>query len=136
LIKKGSSISQGSIKKGASPDPELKFSFKFFDSTDDKMCPGDFRKGYTQVLMERLKSLSSWKVKEFVSKPDKSIRNHQHDWPKTSRPDGFPNLNEQFSSYPGWQFCLTSNEHGRVHGILVDDTFHIIWLDHDHNLYP
>jgi hypothetical protein len=39
-------------------------------------------------------------------------------------------------TYEGWQFCLTANEHGRVHGIIIDDTFYVIWLDHDHQLYP
>jgi hypothetical protein len=34
------------------------------------------------------------------------------------------------------QFCLSANEHGRVHGIIIDDTFYVIWLDHDHRLYP
>ncbi|HEU4455801.1 MAG TPA: hypothetical protein VFR81_22240 [Longimicrobium sp.] len=35
-----------------------------------------------------------------------------------------------------WQFALSANEHGRVHGFLVEDTFYVRWLDPDHNLYP
>ena len=35
----------------------------------------------------------------------------------------------------GWQFALSANEHGRVHGFLRGDTFYIRWLDPDHNLY-
>jgi hypothetical protein len=34
-----------------------------------------------------------------------------------------------------WQFSLSANEHGRVHGFLVRDTFYVRWLDPEHNLY-
>lgn len=117
------------------PDVDLKFSFKLFDHTDEVMCPPTFTDGYTQALMKRLRDLSSWKVKKFTSQSDKSLRNHTHDWTRTERPDGFSSLNEQYRAYPGWQFCISANEHGRVHGIIVDDTFYVIWLDHAHRLY-
>lgn len=71
-----------------------------------------------------------------TTQQDKSVRNHTHDWSKTARPNGFSSLNEHFRDYPGWQFCISANEHGRVHGVIIDDTFYIIWLDHNHNLYP
>lgn len=86
--------------------------------------------------MQRLRDLSGWTVKAFTSHTDKSIRNHEHDWTETSRPDGFSHLNAHYRAYPGWQFSLTANEHGRVHGIIIDDTFYVIWLDKDHALYP
>lgn len=35
-----------------------------------------------------------------------------------------------------WQFALSANEHGRVHGFLADNVFYVRWLDPDHNLYP
>jgi hypothetical protein len=117
-------------------DPELKFSFRFFDNSDSEICPAAFRDGYTQSLMQRMKDLSSWTVKKFTGSMDKSVRNHSHDWGKTARPAGFANLNSHFRDYPGWQFCISANEHGRVHGIIMDDTFYVIWLDHDHVLYP
>jgi hypothetical protein len=136
VIKKIPPQPHGAIKKQAAPDPELRFSFRFFDSTDAEMCPAIFGNGYCQTLMERLKSISTWKVREFTDRSDKSLRNHQHEWNKTSRPDGFAHLNEHYRAYPGWQFCLSANEHGRVHGIIIDDTFYVIWLDKDHALYP
>jgi len=135
VIKKTAAQPQSAIRK-TEADPELRFSFKFFDASDEEMCPVSFGDGYTQTLMQRLRDLSSWKVKRFTGAQDQSVRNHQHDWTKTSRPKGFANLNAYFQDYPGWQFCLTANAHGRVHGIIIDDTFHVIWLDQDHNLYP
>jgi hypothetical protein len=86
--------------------------------------------------MQRLRDLSTWTVQEFTGPRHKSIRNHPHDWAQTARPRGFEHLNEHLRAYQGWQFQLSSNEHGRVHGILIDNTFYVIWLDQDHKLYP
>ena len=134
-IKKTKSKSKGKIKKSSEPDPELKFSFKFFDFTDEEMCPPVFGEGYTQTLMQRLRDLSSWTVRQFTGRQDGGLRNHIHDWSKTTREDGFGHLNDHYSDIPAWQFCLTQNEHGRVHGLIIDDTFYIVWLDKDHMLY-
>jgi hypothetical protein len=136
VIKKVKPQVVSEIKKSAPVDPELRFSFKFFDHMDPEMCPAMFGDGYTQTLMQRLRDLSTWTVRKFTGAPDKTLRNHTHDWTKTARPDGFSRLNAHFKAYEGWQFCLTSNAHGRVHGIIIDDTFHVIWLDQDHSLYP
>jgi hypothetical protein len=137
VIKKSSTeVIGGAIKKRPVPDPQLRFSFKFFDETDAEMCPAVFANGYTQTLMQRLRALSSWTVKQFTTRQDHTIRNHQHDWTETARPNGFAHLNDFYKAYPGWQFSLTANEHGRVHGIIIDDTFYVIWLDKNHALYP
>ncbi len=42
---------------------------------------------------------------------------------------------EQLVDIP-YQFSLSSNEHGRVHGFFIDEVFYIVWLDPDHLLYP
>lgn len=135
-MKKTKTVPQGAIQKEKAPDVELRFSFKYFDASDAELCPPVFRDNYTQTLMERLKALSSWTVQQFTGAQNKSIRNHTHDWEKTSRPKGFQHLNEQLRSYQSWQFQLTSNAHGRVHGLLIGNIFYIIWLDQDHKLYP
>jgi hypothetical protein len=132
---KSKDTTKPAIKKTPLPDSKLRFSFEFFDYSDDEICPPSFRDGYTQTLMQRLRDVSSWSVRDFCLRFDKALRNHQHDWAKTTRPDGFQTLNEHYRAIPGWQFCLSSNEHGRVHGIIIDDTFYVVWLDHDHALY-
>jgi len=87
-IKKSKAADAGRIKK-ATPDPTLRFSFQFFDHTDEEMCPAAFDEGYTQALMQRLRDLSTWTVRRFTGSNDKSVRNHQHDWTSTARPEGF-----------------------------------------------
>jgi len=122
--------------KLSSPDDDIiRFSFRFYDATDDEVCPSSFEVGYTQSLMDRLKSLSSWKISEFTGSRSRSIRSHPIDWEKTKRPNGFTHLNEQFQSYTPYQFSLSANEHGRVHGLIVGNCFYVIWLDCNHVVY-
>jgi hypothetical protein len=137
MIKKVSPPQEGGygIKRSTEADAILRFSFKLFDVTDDEMCPDVFDERYTRTLMERLRDLSSWKVSTFTGRCVKAVRNHLIDWNGTSRPDGFSQLNEQYRAYPAYQFSLSANEHGRVHGIIIDDTFYVIWLDCNHSLY-
>jgi hypothetical protein len=137
-IRKSTTIpSLSSIKKTDINQQLITFSFKYFDSTDPALCPPDFRNGFPHILMARLKDLSGWTIKEFVTYTKRdSWRIHQHNWAKTSRPDGYRKLPETHKDQPGWQFCLSANEHGRVHGIITDGIFYVIWLDHNHALYP
>ncbi len=113
----------------------LRFSFKFFDHSDKEVCPERFPDGYTQTLMQRLRDLSSWTVQEFISNRSSALRAHPIEWNKTSRKDGFAHLNNEFGEMIAWQFSVSSNEHGRVHGLLIDDTFYIVWLDCNHVVY-
>lgn len=128
--------SASGIKKAEIGPSLLKFSFRLFDATDAEVCPATFPNGYVQALMERLKGLSSWTVTDFLTPQGKAIRNHTIEWEGTARPNGFRHLNEQFQAYPAHQFSISKSRWGRVHGLLIDDTFHVVWLDHDHAVYP
>jgi hypothetical protein len=136
-VKKGRHPQQspGGIRKAAVVNPGLRFSFRLFDANDPELCPATFADGYVQALMDRMKSLSTWTVNEFVAGGTKGLRNHPIYWDGTARPDGF-SLPEQYEAYTPFQFSVSANERGRVHGLLIDDTFHVIWLDQDHRLYP
>lgn len=134
--KKHPDRSASGIRKIAPTDAPLRFSFHLFDATDDEICPPTFGNGYVHTLMERLKAISSWTVQEFLTPKGKAARNHTIAWEDTARPDGFAHLPDQYEAYPAFQFSLSANEHGRVHGLLIDDTFHVVWLDRDHRLYP
>lgn len=117
------------------PDPGLSFSFKYLDLQPQE---NDFslhhsEDGYTETLLNRLKDMSGLKVGEFMN--SRTLRTHPIKWEKTTRPNGFDGLNEQLQDEQAWQFQLTSNQHGRVHGLLIGDTFFIVWLDPDHRLY-
>jgi len=44
-------------------------------------------------------------------------------------------LNQQLRDSEPWQFEITKTAHGRVHGLLIDDTFYVVWIDPQHLLY-
>jgi hypothetical protein len=58
----------------------------------------------------------------------KSLRCHAIDWNKVTESGfGFPNEDELVDK--PYQFQLSSNEHGRVHGFFIDEVFYVVWLD-------
>jgi hypothetical protein len=78
MIKKLPGPKNGIIKKIPPPDALLKFSIKYFDSSDVDMCPPKFKDTYTQALMGRLKELSHLTPHEFETCRHKSWRIHTH----------------------------------------------------------
>ncbi|MCE1175948.1 MAG: hypothetical protein LWW76_02375 [Burkholderiales bacterium] len=115
-------------------DKLIRFSFRHFKITEKFCLPKINVDNYLETLIIRLQAVSSLTIKEFLQ-PSKTLRNHPHDWTTTTEPNGY-NLGGQLDELEGWQFCLSSNEHGRVHGILIDDVFYVVWLDVNHLLYP
>lgn len=124
------------FKKTQVSEQKISFSFLYFDPKDEELCPRSYRDGYVFALMERLRVLSNWTVMEFVSKYQKNIRNHKIDWSDTSRATGFVRMKSEHKAAEAYQFCVDDHNFGRVHGIFVGDVFFVVWLDHNHKLYP
>ena len=117
-------------------DGNLTFSFRHLDmASNPKFCVHRCKEGYLPKFLERLKDLNSVTVREFRENKSKAFRSHTHDWSKTTETAGFSHLNDQLRSLPGWQFEISGNEHGRIHGFIVERVFHVVWLDPDHLLY-
>lgn len=137
-IKSGNPFSTAGKIQQRTPltDENLLFSFLHLDLlSNSKFCLDRCQAGYLEKLLERLKSLNAMTVREFKGSKSKSIRAHPHDWGETTEKLGFQFLNQQLRDLPGWQFQITSNDHGRVHGFLIDRTFFVVWLDPDHLMY-
>lgn len=117
------------------PDEFIKFSFKYLDLKHDKFCTVHCRDGYLDKLLERLRDVSSVLVSEFRSNRSKALRSHPIQWADTTERDGFTCLNEQLRGEEPWQFELSVNEHGRIHGLLIDHIFYVVWIDPGHKLY-
>ena len=117
-------------------DGNITFSFLHLDLVaNPKFTLNRCQAGYLEKLLERLKSLNAMTAKDFRETKSKSIRAHTHDWTQTTEKQGFTSLNQQLRDLQGWQFQITSNDHGRVHGFFVDRTFFVVWLDPDHLMY-
>lgn len=112
------------------------FSFKNLDLLHDKFSVSEKDKKYFVFVLERLKSLSTFTREELISNRSRSLRAHPITWNKTSEPLGFRSLNKKFKDYIPYQITICANKHGRVHGFFMNNLFHIVWLDPEHNLYP
>lgn len=130
--KKSSSEIKPSFIK--TPPKGVSFSYKYLQTDHPKFSPAGREAAYLVALLERLRDVSSWASQELMSNRSSALRCHPIDWDDTTEQCfGFPK-EEEIVSIP-YQFSLSSNEHGRVHGFFINEIFYIVWLDPDHNLY-
>ncbi|HSU15748.1 hypothetical protein [Longimicrobium sp.] len=118
-------------------EPErLRFSFRYLDTTHPAFSLARCGAGYFHLLLKRLHELSSLSAEEFRARRSGTLRVHPIDFsdPRVAVP-GF-GIRGVRADEIAWQFALSANAHGRVHGFLFEDTFYVRWLDPEHNLYP
>lgn len=123
----------------AEPENEefLRFSFRYLDTSHPQFDVRARGAEYFRLLLSRLKELSALRVAEFRTSGPSMLRIHRirfEDSRVAAKSFGIPGRGE--ADTLGWQFALSANEHGRVHGFLTGNTFYVRWLDPEHNLYP
>jgi len=111
------------------------FSFKYLDIHKAKFSISTRGGQYFVKIMERLKNICTWKVQEILSNRSTALRAHSIQWNATSEPNGFSHLNEQLQQITPYQFEVSANAHGRVHGFFITNIFFIVWFDPEHQLY-
>ncbi len=113
----------------------MSFSFRYFVHRP----PFEVARGsvnYLLALLERLRDLGSLSVLELLSSRHPALRCHRIHWADTTEPAGFAHINAiARSQIVPYQFSLSSNAHGRVHGYFIGDVFYVVWLDPEHQLY-
>jgi hypothetical protein len=112
----------------------ISFSFKYYQDGHNKFSCNGKAATYWLTLIDRLKALSGLSNQELLVNRSSTLRCHPIRWEDTSE-NGFGLPNEEQLVDTPYQFSLSSNEHGRVHGFLIDEVFYIVWLDPDHLLY-
>ncbi len=117
------------------PFQGISFSFKYYQDSNSKFSCSEKEVIYWLTLLDRLKALSSLTAQELLVNRSSTLRCHPIKWEDTSE-SGFSLPNEEQLVDTPYQFSLSSNEHGRVHGFFIDEIFYIVWLDRDHLLYP
>jgi hypothetical protein len=129
------------IQRAAANMP-LRFSFKYLDLNHPKFSATRCGIDYFVSLFQLLHRFSNWVVEDFI---DQNNNEHRHmiDFAQTTERDGFRQIRaidpDQFGYDEGWELGVCPDDPGnqwRAHGILVDDTFFVVWLDQDHLLYP
>lgn len=121
----------------------LRFSFKHIDLMNPKFLATDCCAEYFCKLLATLQRFSTWNVGQFVDQNHNDCR-HIISFDQTTEPEGFQGIQEmdrdQIGYLEGWQFAVCPDDpwgnRWRAHGILVDDTLYVIWLDPNHELYP
>ena len=113
----------------------INFSFKYLDGEHAKFSYKPYSAGYFCEVLKRAKDISGWTKQELLSNRSSSLRAHPIEWIQTSEANGFnfPKY-EEIVDTP-YQFAVSGNEHGRIHGFFIYNTFYIVWLDRDHQLY-
>jgi hypothetical protein len=130
--------SSGRIKPTSVHQEPLLFSFRFLE-LDKKEFLKPTESEYFYKFFERIKNLWSMRIGELINPfgNNKTLRFHKINWDGTSEIKGFDDRgitpDDKESAY---QFSISANEHGRVHGFLRDNIFYIVWLDCNHKLYP
>lgn len=117
------------------PQQGISFSFKYYQDNHNKFSSREKGATYWLTLIDRLKALSGLSNQELLVNRSGTLRCHPIKWEDTSE-NGFGLANEEQLVDTPYQFSLSSNEHGRVHGFFIDEVFYIVWLDPDHLLYP
>ncbi|OCR01225.1 hypothetical protein BCD67_17515 [Oscillatoriales cyanobacterium USR001] len=113
----------------------ISFSFLYYQDGKDKFSIGGRDAKYLASLLKRLRDLSQLKAQEIINNQSKSLRCHGIVWQDTTEPNGFGIPNEDQLVNMPYQFQISANEYGRVHGFFSENIFYIVWLDPDHNLY-
>jgi len=118
-------------------DRVLRFSFRYLDTAHPTFNVRGRDAVYFHRLLARLRELSGIRLAEFLSTRSSSMRVHRINFQKDRVAVKSFGLHEELrADEQAWQFSLSANEHGRVHGFLMEDTFFVRWLDPEHNLYP
>ena len=137
-IKPSKVIESNEIKTSPISNAYITFSFQHFDNTSDKFTINECEIKYFTAVLERLKGISSLRINEFTKNRSKLIRSHSISWDDTTEKDGFVCLNKSLRDYANqvsFQFQITANEHGRIHGFISDNIFYVVWFDPFHKLY-
>lgn len=124
------------ISAGVVAPSNISFSFQYLDKASDKFDYSKCESSYFCKVIERLSALCTFNQTALHADRTSSLRAHPIDWRKTSEPGGFAHLHEQLWESKPYQFSISSNAHGRVHGFFIDSVFYVVWLDPEHQLYP
>lgn len=116
----------------------ISFNFKRLceKQEEEKFVYKSRQASYFVTLLDRLREVSRMNIAEMTVQNRRSLRCHPIDFSQSSVSEtSFGILGEDVDK-DAWQFQLSSNEHGRVHGYFVENVFYVVWLDPNHELYP
>ncbi|MEA5619688.1 hypothetical protein VB711_17845 [Cronbergia sp. UHCC 0137] len=134
---------------------KLKISFKYIDWESADFFIHGLSKKYYQLLFEAFDAIQMATVYEIKEQTHQRLNPKFINWKgdstitQSSFPDKIKNslipqcgndeneLQKQFEAMTRDSFELrVAKNYGRIHGFIFDTTFHIVWFDPGHNLFP
>lgn len=113
----------------------VSFNFRRLKTEGDKFVYKDKDASYFNKLIERIRDVCSMTRLDMTIRNARSLRCHKIPFEDEKvTEEGFGNVGDDVCD-DAWQFQLSSNEHGRVHGYFVGNIFYIVWLDPNHELW-
>ena len=114
---------------------KVSFNFRRLEEKLEKFNYSCRDSKYFCTLMKRLKDISTMDKIDMTVRNKRALRCHAIDFKsETVTENTFGVLGEDVED-DAWQFQLSSNKHGRVHGYFVENVFYVVWLDPEHQLY-
>ncbi len=111
-------------------------SFLYFRERDPFVTTS-VDKTYAGALLERLTDVCGMTVRQMKEHRHSPLRCHPIRFAEASEKAGFDHVNaDLLDGTEAYQFSLTSNKHGRVHGFFVGSVFYVVWVDPRHALHP
>jgi len=109
------------------------FSFRFLDFSNPAFNLGGICEKWYPELFNMLSDVSKLNRNELIITHDKVYRCHRHDWDSL---DYTFNFDDEFLKQIDCRQIRIAKSKGGIHGILIGNTFYIVWIDPHHNLYP
>lgn len=110
-------------------EEKVTFSFSALERTEhfnlDATCPN-----WAAELFDMLKNVSNYSKTDLLSGKLRTYRVHDHE--TASPPDPLP---EGVALKDCYQIRISKSK-GGIHGVFNENTFYVIWLDPQHNMYP
>lgn len=117
-------------------DDKISFNFRRLRSKEEKFKYYDNDSQYFLKLLDRLRSICNLTPIELKTSRSPALRCHPINFADNRCTEDSFGLNSQDIDDNGWQFEISQNEHGRIHGFFLENVFYVVWLDPNHELYP
>jgi len=86
-------------------------------------------------MIKRFQDICCLTLSQFRVNCSGSIHSHPIYW-KTATENKFKNLPQHLQDGEDYQFSISQVKYGRIHGVLLDNIFYIVWFDPFHKLAP
>lgn len=117
------------------PEEQINFSFRYYDTRNNKYCISCWEKHLIAKALNALKDISNKTYGE-INHSRTTYHFYPVRWEQTIEKSGFPcrGANE----LEAFHFALVgvNGQLARVYGSLYKNTFYIIWFDLNHIIWP